>query len=140
TQEPVPSLKRRRPSLPSLVERAILHALEKSPLKRTQTVHEFADELEVAVNADPSISPEHLQPPPVQSNLVPVVKQVSGQISIVEYMVKSDVPESANPLFSSGQFKHPSYIDKLKEDAKTNWPYMLIGIILLLSLIIIIAL
>jgi eukaryotic-like serine/threonine-protein kinase len=59
TQEPVPSLKRRRPSLSSIVERAIMRALEKSPLKRPQTALEFAEEIDMAVHTDPSISPEH---------------------------------------------------------------------------------
>lgn len=139
TLEPVPSLKQRRPALPTTIERVVLHALEKSPLRRPQTVHEFAEELDNAVNLDPSLAPEHVQAPPsppvIKSNLVPVVKQVRGSISIVEYTVKNDKEEKEkeklNPLFSP---------DQIKGNIKQNWPYWMIGLFGVLALIVLVLL
>ncbi|MEW6730279.1 MAG: serine/threonine-protein kinase [Acidobacteriota bacterium] len=135
TQEPVPNLKQWRPDLSSVVERVVLHALEKSPLKRPQSARDFADEMEAAINSDPSVSPETAveQPQPVvKSNLVPVVKQVSGSVSIVEYIAQPQLPERTkanNPLLSSGQIK--THLQK-------SWPYWFIGLVLALLVIIIV--
>lgn len=134
-QETVPSLKRKRPSLPSSVERAIMHALEKSPLKRPLSVIEFAQEFEDAINLEPSISPDISRAPDLKQllnsqspNLIPVVKQQSNNFSIVEYIEpeKSLIPNH----FASEQ---------IKTELKNNWHYLVIGIILLVIVILIIA-
>lgn len=125
TQEPVPSLKRRRPSLPSSVERVVMHALEKSPLKRPQSAKDFALEFEDAVNVDPSISPDISRSPDLRNlfnsqspSLIPVVTQQNDGISIVKYV---DPEFSKSPLsLSSGQ---------IKTNLKKNWHYWVIGAI-----------
>jgi eukaryotic-like serine/threonine-protein kinase len=130
TQEPVPGLKSFRPDLPGMVERAVLRALEKSPLKRPQTAREFAEEINIAVHSDPSISSEQQQPV-VKSNLIPVVKQVSGPVSIVEYVTdqeKADRQKRPNKLLStSGQ---------IKTHFKKRWTHWIIGLIIFLLVII----
>ncbi|KAF0249311.1 MAG: serine/threonine protein kinase bacterial, partial [bacterium] len=124
-QEPVPSLKRRRPSLPSSVERVVMHALEKSPLKRPLSAKDFAIELEDAINMDPSISPDISRSPDLRSilnsqspSLIPVVKQQTDGISIVQYVE----PELSRPpiALSTGQ---------IKTNLKNYWHYWVIGII-----------
>lgn len=133
-QEPVPSLKRRRPSLPSGVERVVMHALEKSPLKRPQSAKDFALELEDAINVDPSISPDISRSPELRSifnsqspSLIPVVKQQNDGISIVQYV---DPEFSKSPItFSTGQ---------IKTNLKKNWHYWVIGIIGLVILVLIV--
>lgn len=134
SQEQVPSLRRARPGLPAAVERAVLHALEKSPLKRPQSARELAEELDAAVHTDPSnpsLSPEQPQPS-VKSNLVPVVKQVSGSVSIVEYVNKpasQERPKTVNKLLhTSGQ---------IKTHFKKRWTHWLIGLIVLLLITIV---
>lgn len=126
--EAVPSLKRRRPSLPSSVERVVMHALEKSPLKRPQSAKDFSLEFEDAASIEPSISPEssrspdlkhlfHSQPP----SLIPVVKQQNPGFSIVEYVD----PELSRPT-------------QLKANLKENWHYLVIGIITLVIIILVV--
>ncbi|MBI4850482.1 MAG: serine/threonine protein kinase [Acidobacteria bacterium] len=138
TQEPVPSLKRRRPSLPSSVERVVMHALEKSPLKRPQSAKDFAMELEDAISVDPSISPDISRPPDLRNlfnsqspSLIPVVKQQNDGISIVKYV---DPEYSKPPIAISSE---------IKTNLKNNWHYWAlgaIGVIIFILIVIIILL
>jgi serine/threonine-protein kinase len=134
TQEPVPSLKRRRPSLPSTVERVVMHALEKSPLKRPKSVREFALELEDAINVDSSMSPDISRSPDIRNlfnsqppSLIPVVKQQTDGISIVKYV---DPEYSKSPINLSPE--------QIKSNLKNNWHYWLMGIIGVIILILIV--
>lgn len=119
--EQIPSMKRLQPSIPSAVEKAVMRALEKSPLKRHQRPIEFVEEIEMAMTLDPSTAPE-IHTPELKSNLVPVVKKV-GQLSIVEYHFKDQAPD-----FSSN----------LKEHLQRNLRIYLMGIIGLILLAIVV--
>lgn len=119
--EQIPSMKKLQPSIPSAVEKAVMRALEKSPLKRHQRPIEFVEEIEMAMTLDPSTAPE-VHTPDLKTNLVPVVKKV-GQFSIVEYKVKD---QAQNPLFH------------LKEHLQKNLRVYLLGIVSLILLAIIV--
>jgi eukaryotic-like serine/threonine-protein kinase len=138
TQEQVPDLKQWRPDLQIAVERAVLHALEKSPLKRPQSARAFAEEINLALHSDPSIpsfSPDqHSSSSELKSNLVPFVKKVQGSVSIVEYVSKEEELERQKIkklLSTSGQ---------IKTHFKKRWAHWLIGFIILLLIVIVILL
>lgn len=128
-QEPIPSLKLACPNLPDSVERVVLHALEKSPLRRPQSVPEFAKELAAAINdtIDNSLSPSLTKTAMARSNLVPIVKQTSGAVSIVEYT--APLEEKSFHSFSPEQ---------IKSNFKNNWSYWAIGLIGVLILAVIV--
>lgn len=118
--EQIPSMKRLQPSIPSAVEKAVMRALEKSPLKRHQRPMEFVEEIEMAMTLDPSVAPE-VHTPELKTNLVPVVKKV-GQFSIVEYQFKGQT--DGEPTF--------------KEHLHKNMRIYLMGIVGLILLAIIV--
>ncbi|MCS7078806.1 MAG: serine/threonine protein kinase [Chloracidobacterium sp.] len=81
-----PSPRRFRPDLSAHVERVIMRALEKSPLRRPQSGGEFARELELAVRLATTMSKREaeqraLPPPPVSPTPLNVVNAVNGELS-----------------------------------------------------------
>ena len=60
-----PSPRRLRPDLSAHVERVIMRALEKSPLRRPQSGSEFARELELAVRLAATMTKREAERPPV---------------------------------------------------------------------------
>ncbi|MCS6886518.1 MAG: serine/threonine-protein kinase [Acidobacteriota bacterium] len=102
--EPVPSMKQLQPSIPSAVEKVVLKALEKSPLKRYQRPIDFIEEFEEAITQDPSVVPSVVHRPQPKSELIPVVKKV-GELSIVEYTTGAQKRRSL-PLIYEHFYKH----------------------------------
>ncbi|HMZ81152.1 MAG TPA: protein kinase, partial [Acidobacteriota bacterium] len=66
-----PSPRRLRPEISAHVERVIMRALEKSPLRRPQTATEMARELELAVRLAATMAKSTQLDEPSQSNLTP---------------------------------------------------------------------
>ncbi|MBL8151599.1 MAG: serine/threonine protein kinase [Blastocatellia bacterium] len=146
-KEPLPSIKKYRPGLPPLVEKVLLRALEKSPLKRFQTAKEFAQEMDIAVN-NSTLSPaetsrtEEQRPTESKPHLVPVVKQ-HGSVSIVKY--KTELDEKIEPkTFPSLPSISKLSSEEIKDHFKKLWSYWFIGLavaaLIIIALLIVILL